>query len=84
MTADSNVYGIFEFELLPADDPRVVRIMQHLEEKLWVPGKSGMAKYENDTYHRTAYLVTGNPWIIYTLWLAKWYIAKGKWEAMGR
>ncbi|MDD3246161.1 MAG: glycoside hydrolase family 15 protein [Methanosarcina sp.] len=77
-TVDSSVYGIFEFDLLPADDPRVVRTMQNLEEKLWVPGKGGMARYENDTYHRTADLVTGNPWIICTLWLAKWYIAKAK------
>ena len=77
-TADSSVYGIFGFDLLPADDPRVVRTMQNLEEKLWVPGKGGMARYENDPYHRAADPVTGNPWLICTLWLAKWYIAKAK------
>ncbi len=37
-----------------------------------------MATYENDTYHRETSLVTGNPWLICTLWLAKWYIAKAK------
>ncbi len=77
-TADSSVYWIFEFDLLPADDPRVVRTIQNLEEKLWVPGKRGMARYETDPYHRKTDLVTGNPWLICTLWLAKWYVAKAK------
>ena len=77
-TADSSVYGIFEFDLLPADDPRVVRTIQNLEKKLWVPGKGGMARYENDPYHRKTDLVTGNPWLICTFWLAKWYVAKAK------
>ena len=35
-TDDSSVYGIFEFDLLPADDPRVSRTIQNLEEKLWI------------------------------------------------
>jgi GH15 family glucan-1,4-alpha-glucosidase len=77
-TVDSSVYGIFEFNVLPADDPRVVRTMRNVEERLWVLGKGGLARYENDNYHRVSDEVPGNPWIICTLWLAKWYIAKAK------
>lgn len=77
-TVDSSVYGIFEFNLLSADDPRVVRTMQNLEEKLWVPGKGGLARYENDPYYRKEGRNYSNPWIICTLWLAKWYIAEAK------
>ena len=77
-TVDSSVYGIFEFNLLSADEPRVIRTMKNLEEKLWVPGKGGLARYENDLYHRQEGRINSNPWLICTLWLAKWYIAKAK------
>ncbi|MBN1133893.1 MAG: glycoside hydrolase family 15 protein [Methanosarcinaceae archaeon] len=77
-TVDSSVYGIFEFNVLPADDPRVVRTMRNVEEQLWVQGKGGLARYENDNYHRITTEAPGNPWIICTLWLAKWYIAIAK------
>lgn len=77
-TVDSSVYGIFDFDVLPADDPRVVRTMENVEERLWVGGKGGVARYENDNYHRLTDKATGNPWLICTLWLAKWYIAKAR------
>jgi GH15 family glucan-1,4-alpha-glucosidase len=77
-TVDSSVYGIFDFDVLPADDPRVVRTMKNVEEILWVEGKGGVARYENDNYHRMTDKATGNPWLICTLWLAKWYIAKAR------
>lgn len=77
-TADSSAYGIFEFDLLEADDPRVIRTMQNLEEKLWAPGKGGLARYENDPFQRKEGRESSNPWIVCTLWLAKWYIAKAK------
>lgn len=77
-TVDSSVYGIFEFGVLEADDPRVVKTMRNVEEKLWVKGKGGIARYENDSYRRQVDGAMGNPWLICTLWLAKWYIAKAK------
>jgi GH15 family glucan-1,4-alpha-glucosidase len=77
-TVDSSVYGIFEFNLLPADEPRVIRTMRNLEQKLWVPGTGGLARYENDFYYRQEGRINSNPWLICTLWLAKWYIAKAK------
>jgi GH15 family glucan-1,4-alpha-glucosidase len=35
-TVDSSVYGIFDFGVLPADDPRVERTMKTVESVLWV------------------------------------------------
>jgi GH15 family glucan-1,4-alpha-glucosidase len=31
---------------------------------------------QNDEYHRVSGEVPGNPWIICTLWLARWHIAR--------
>jgi GH15 family glucan-1,4-alpha-glucosidase len=64
------------------DDERVVNTMSALKKRLWVKTDvGGMARYEGDGYHRTSNdneAVPGNPWIICTLWLAQWYIAKAK------
>ncbi len=48
-------------------------------DKLWLKeGIGGLARYENDEYHKVANNVPGNPWFICTLWLARWYIAAAK------
>jgi GH15 family glucan-1,4-alpha-glucosidase len=79
-TVDSSLYGVFEFGVLPADDPRVEKTMKAVESTLWVKTKvGGIARYQNDYYHQVSKdieKVPGNPWIISTLWLAEWYIAK--------
>jgi GH15 family glucan-1,4-alpha-glucosidase len=36
-------------------------------------GIGGLARYENDEYHRVSKSVQGNPWPVCTLWLARWY-----------
>ena len=38
-------------------------------------------RYEGDRYFRSVDGVPGNPWIITTLWLAQYYIAKAKKES---
>jgi len=79
-TVDSSVYGIFAFGVLPADDPKVEKTMKTVESALLVKTEvGGIARYQNDYYHqvsRDIEKVPGNPWIICTLWLAEWYIAK--------
>ncbi len=79
-TVDSSVYGIFEFGVLPADDPKVEKTMKTVEAALWVKTDvGGIARYQNDYYHqvsRDVEKVPGNPWHICTLWLAEWYIAR--------
>ena len=76
-TVDSSSSFIFLSETLEPEDTRVLETMRTLEEKLWINGAvGGMARYENDEYFRVSKNIQGNPWIICTLWLARWYIAK--------
>lgn len=81
-TMDASSYAIFAFDVLPANDPKVVSNMQEFGKKLWVKvGVGGVARYQRDWYfHVTQDFenVPGNPWLICTLWLADWYIAVAK------
>jgi GH15 family glucan-1,4-alpha-glucosidase len=78
-TLDSSVCALFQFGMLPAQDPRIKHTMQALEETLWVKTPiGGLARYENDDYYRVTSdlsLAQGNPWFISTLWLAQYRIA---------
>ncbi|MGN6625252.1 MAG: glycoside hydrolase family 15 protein [Tepidisphaeraceae bacterium] len=79
---DASIYAIFKFHLFDADDPRVVSTMKQIEERLWVKTRvGGVARYENDYYHRISddiANVPGNPWFICTLWLADYFITRAK------
>jgi GH15 family glucan-1,4-alpha-glucosidase len=76
-TLDSSLSYIFLSETLDAQDTKVSKTMNSLEEKLWIRTPlGGMARYENDEYYRVSKNIQGNPWIICTLWLARWQIAK--------
>jgi oligosaccharide amylase len=79
---DASIYAIFKFHLFEADDPRVESTMKAIEEKLWVKTRvGGVARYENDYYHRVSNdiaSVPGNPWFICTLWLADYFITRAK------
>lgn len=79
---DAALFAIFKFHLFDADDPRVISTMQAIEEKLWIKTKvGGVARYENDYYHRISNdiaSVPGNPWFICTLWVADYYISRAK------
>ena len=56
--------------------------MRAVEEKLWVKTRvGGVARYENDYYHRVSNdiaAVPGNPWFICTMWLADYYISRAQ------
>jgi len=77
---DSSLVGIHLFGMLPSEDLRVEQTMQQVERRLAVPGPAhGFARYESDAYHRHSDVpprVPGNPWIISTLWIAQWRIAR--------
>jgi len=80
-TCDSSLWGLFAFGLYTVEDPRIESTMEALERRLWVPTETGgMARYENDSYYQSDDHVPGNPWFISTLWLADYYIEKGKME----
>jgi ferredoxin len=79
---DASLYSIFKFHLFAADDPRVESTMRQVEQKLWVKTRvGGVARYENDYYHRVSNdiaAVPGNPWFICTLWLADYFITRAQ------
>lgn len=81
-TVESSLFAVFSLGVLPADDPRVVSTMDAVKRSLKVQTPvGGYARYQGDYYfHKTQDFakVPGNPWIICTLWVAEWEIAKAK------
>jgi oligosaccharide amylase len=79
---DASLYAIFKFHLFDVTDERVEATMKAVEEKLWIKTRvGGVARYENDYYHRISNdiaAVPGNPWFICTLWLADYYISRAQ------
>ncbi|HEX2059935.1 MAG TPA: glycoside hydrolase family 15 protein, partial [Thermoanaerobaculia bacterium] len=79
-TVDSSAFATFHLGVYPAASAMVEGTMSAVREKLWVHTETGgLARYENDAYHRISGetdRVPGNPWIICTLWLAEHVIAK--------
>jgi glucoamylase len=79
-TVDASLFGVFYLGVFPASTNVVEGTMNAVREKLWVRTEhGGVARYENDAYHRIseeAERVPGNPWILCTLWLAEHVIAK--------
>jgi len=78
---DASLFAAFKFHAFEATDPRVARTMDQIAKALWVKSPvGGLARYENDTYHRVSgdrRGVPGNPWFACTLWLADYHVAKG-------
>lgn len=75
----SSLYAIQLFEVFPLDDQRVVRMLGAVEEKLQVHGNSkGFIRYEGDTYYTQQSAGSPNPWVICTLWIARYYIEIAK------
>lgn len=62
---DVSLLGIsYPFELIDANDEKVVATAKAVRESCWQPGVGGIRRYEDDHY------VGGNPWVLGTLWLA--------------
>ncbi len=78
-TIDASLYGIFAFGAYSADDDKVRSSMRQIQESLWCQSKvGGLARYENDIYHRVSAELPGNPWFVTTLWLAQYRIAAAR------
>jgi glucoamylase len=68
---DASVWGLYAFGLYSADDPKITATMSDLKETLWIKTDvGGMARYEDDYYHRASHDFPGNPWFICTMWMA--------------
>ncbi|KQL44174.1 glycoside hydrolase family 15 [Brevibacillus choshinensis] len=81
-TVESSLFSVFAMGVLPVEDPRVTSTMEAVKRSLRVETEvGGFARYQGDYYfkksHDTA-KVPGNPWIICTLWVADWEIAKAR------
>jgi len=80
MTPDASLAGTFLFHTFEADEEVVRTTMERVEEKLTVrTDVGGVARYENDWYHRVedqGKELPGNPWFICTLWIAQYKIAR--------
>lgn len=80
ITIESSVFALSSFGVLPADDPKIISTMEATQKALQVETEvGGTARYQNDYYFQRSQdieLVPGNPWIICTLWMAEWQIAR--------
>lgn len=82
---DASMLYVWKLGLLPADDPVMQNTVAEIEKRLWLNTESGgVARHENDWYHRTDTDITGNPWYICSLWLAQYWIALGEPEKAKR
>ena len=81
-TIDSSICGLFLFGMLQATDPLIESTMVALIDRLWCKTKvGGIARYENDRYQQISQDITnipGNPWLICTIWLAQYHIARAQ------
>lgn len=71
---DSSLSALFWLDLFSAKDPVLVPAMTHLFSHLSLPFPGGVLRYEGDSYYRENPAHSGNPWIISTLWKARWLI----------
>jgi len=71
---DSATLQVGLLGILPPSDPRVQATARLVEERLWIAGLGGLARYEGDYYFRRHENLPGNPWIICTCWLAQHHI----------
>ncbi len=76
-SVDASLFGLFYFGCFDPVDEAVAGTMRAVEEKLGTTGK-GIGRFENDGYMRRSEEILGNTWIICTLWLADYYIARAE------
>ncbi len=78
-TIDSSLAFTFLYGMFDIKDAEVKKTMKTIMDNLWVDTEvGGLARYENDEYHRVSKDTPGNPWIICTLWLARYNIASAE------
>jgi GH15 family glucan-1,4-alpha-glucosidase len=75
LTVDSSLSFTFTCGVFDGGAEEVSNTMHAIVDRLWNrTDVGGLARYENDDYHRVSRETPGNPWFICTLWLARWYI----------
>lgn len=75
----STFYALFKFGILDIDSPLLTDAFDVVKNSLFCNTEiGGIARYEGDDYMRVGDGYPGNPWIITTLWVAQYFIAKAK------
>ncbi len=78
-TVDASTFAAFHLDVFSAESALVQGTMRAIREHLAVQTDvGGVARYENDAYHRISAesdRVPGNPWILCMLWLAEHDVA---------
>jgi glucoamylase len=75
----SSFFGLFYFNIIDIDDPMLDDAFSVVERELFCDTKiGGVMRYVGDKYHQVHDNLTGNPWIITTLWVAQYRIKKSK------
>jgi len=81
-TVDASLAGLFLFGMVAPDDERMVRTMEAVRKRLWCHTEvAGIARYENDPFLQISQdkgNIPGNPWIVCTMWLCQWCIARAR------
>lgn len=72
----SSFYGLFRFGVLESGDARLLQAYDTVQKTLTAGSCGGVARYQGDNYFRASDGVPGNPWVITTLWLAEYEIAR--------
>jgi GH15 family glucan-1,4-alpha-glucosidase len=75
----SSLHGLLFFNVFDIDDEKIERMFAAVEAELQVQGKSeGYLRYKGDNYYRMHHASSPNPWVICTLWIARYHIEKAK------
>jgi oligosaccharide amylase len=75
----SSFYGPILYDVIDINDERVKVAAQTTEQYLLVSSTSqGFIRYQNDNYYRMHDADSPNPWVITTLWMARYQIKKAK------
>ena len=78
-TLDASTLALSLYGMVDPQDDMMRATARAIHERLWCQTEvGGLARYENDPYHRVSHdgpKLPGNPWFISTLWLAQYYIA---------
>jgi GH15 family glucan-1,4-alpha-glucosidase len=75
----SSLWGLILFGVVDVHDEKMVRMVATVEARLAVKGASkGFVRYEGDEYYRHEGASSPNPWVITTLWIARYYIEKAQ------
>lgn len=77
LTIDSSLMFTFLYGPFGAGEEAVANTVHSIAGKLQLRTRvGGLARYENDDYCRVSPEITGNPWFLCTIWLARWHIAR--------